>query len=123
MKSYSEQMEEQLEPRPERKAILLVGVHGSALAVVQHLIARSEFFPEPTAHEVWVRDRIPRGAHYDPADDGPETDADYMAWVAQIILGVTEATMLQSLDDLWLNPRPCVFGVDLAVDFLNHSRE
>jgi len=35
-------------------------------------VAHSEFFPEPTAHEIWIRNRIPRGAHYDPTDDGPE---------------------------------------------------
>lgn len=32
----------------------------------------SEFFPAPSAHEIWIRNRIPRGTHYDPADDGPE---------------------------------------------------
>lgn len=35
---------------------------------------RSEFFPVPSAHEDYVRNRIPRGAHYDSADDGPEVN-------------------------------------------------
>lgn len=46
-KSYSEQMEEQLEPRPERA---------------------------PSAHETYVRSHLPEDWPYDPADDGPEVE-------------------------------------------------
>lgn len=35
---------------------------------------QSEFFPVPSPHETYVRNRIPRGAHYEPTDDGPEVD-------------------------------------------------
>lgn len=141
MKSHSEEMEEQLEPRPERKTVLLIGAHGSALAMVRHLVGRSgdtepsfkeketldgtiiwsQFHHEPTAHEAWVRNRISRGTHYDPADDGPETDADYMAWVAQIVLGVTEATTRQAFDDMWLDAYSCDLGG--GFDLLVHGRE
>jgi len=67
----------------------------------------SKFFPPPTAHEVWVRNHIPRGAHYDTADDGPETDLKYMLWVARTLRRVA---LVNFFDADWLDKHSVIVG-------------
>lgn len=131
-KSYSEQMEEQLEPRPERKAgrktaaVLLVGAGFGLARLVADMMAQSEFFPEPTAHEIWVRNRIPRGTHYDPADDGPETDIGFRAWVRRVVERVALTQVVEDVlaSDGWLNAHSHSFvQVHDEITFWEHPRE
>ncbi len=110
-KSYSEQMEEQLEPRPGSKYKPII-----CDRFVTH-IYRSEFFPVPSAHEEWMRNRIPRGAYYDSADDGPEFEIIRRVWPVQI---------LQEMEDSpykWFNVGPVKNWDDGSVDSFDHRRE
>lgn len=121
MKSYSEEMEEQLEPRPEKRA------------TSGPLVCRSEFFPEPTAHEMYVRDRIPRGAHYDSADDGPETQEGYLDWVVEVLFNVGVAgayevlesavdSYFSKVEQYWLDCHSHQFDSS-EIEILRHSKE
>src|SRR5690349_24596360 len=100
MKSYSEEMEEQLEPRPQSR-LKVVGQ-------VQDEVILSEFFSKPSAHETWIRNRVPRGTHYDSADDGPEVEIVRTVKVSEVV-------------DAWLSPRPS-WPADRMPDVLNDGR-
>lgn len=81
-KSYSEQ----LEPRPEKYKPIICD------RFIQGLyLRRSEFFPVPSVHKDYVLNRIPRGAHYDSADDGPEVEIIRRVWPTQIFEQMTES--------------------------------
>jgi len=82
MKSHSEEMEEQLEPRPEPKRVRVLMIGSPLAAILANRekytawplsVVHSEFFPAPSVHKEWIQNRVPRGTHYDPADDGPKS--------------------------------------------------
>ncbi len=92
---------------------------------MNNVLLLSEVFPEPTAHEVWVRDRIKWHTQYDPADDGPETNWEFRRWTGLVIEQVALVQLVEDVLDSenWLNPHSHQFGDDGHFPMWERTRE